>query len=297
MAGDRLPLVPSNARITRHLQGRLHHGLHTDSAPSSPARPRLVLDHFADLADPRREQGRVHRLDKIVFIATCAVICGAESWVEIADYGAAKHDWLKTFLALPGGIPSHDTFRRVFCLLDPLAFLDCFIWMAALMAREGLTTLATIRPNEADRHRRQGPRGSSRASAARHCTWSAPGRSSITWLGQVAADAKSNEITAIPELLALLDLTGAIVTIDAMGCQKEIAAEISKGVASMCWPSRITSRTCTRTSAGVRGRPGALRAWSRLHECNRGSGAVAGNRTCCVITDPAGIRDPGCGRI
>src|SRR5438309_9774135 len=96
------------------------------SAPDSPStsRPRdpaSILDPFADLPDPRREQGRIHRLDAIVFMATCAVFCGADTGVQIAAYAHSKRDWLQTFLTLTGGIPSHDTFRRVFCLLDPVA--------------------------------------------------------------------------------------------------------------------------------------------------------------------------------
>src|SRR5262245_60391766 len=100
------------------------------STPDSTSTPRprdpaSILDHSADLPDPRREQGRIHRLDEIVFIATCAVLCGADTWVQIADYAHCKIDWLRTFLELPGGIPSHDTFRPVFCLIDPTAFQGC----------------------------------------------------------------------------------------------------------------------------------------------------------------------------
>src|SRR3954452_25625216 len=114
-----------------------------DSTSSRPRDPNSILDHFADLPDPRREQGRIHRLDEIVFIATCAVLCGADNWVQIADYAHSKRDWLATFLELPGGIPSHDTFRRTSCLIDPMAFQGCFSsWMAALMARKGLTPIA-----------------------------------------------------------------------------------------------------------------------------------------------------------
>ena len=106
-----------------------------------------ILDHFAGLSDPRREQGRIHRLDEIVFMATCAVFCGADTWEQIAGYAHSKIDWLRTFLTLPGGVPSHDTFRRVFCLLDPVAFQKCFYaWMTALMERRGLTPLAANPP-------------------------------------------------------------------------------------------------------------------------------------------------------
>src|SRR5512142_2168923 len=122
--------------------------VNSDTAATSPDHhPASLLDHFADLPDPRREQGRVHRLDEIVFVATCAVLCGAESWEQIADYAHSKIDWLATFLTLPGGVPSHDTFRRVFCLLDPAAFQECFFaWMAALMGHQGLTPITRDRP-------------------------------------------------------------------------------------------------------------------------------------------------------
>ena len=236
--------------------------VNADTTSSSPApRPVSIVDHFADLPDPRREQGRIHRLDEILFIATCAVLCGADNWVQIADYAHSKIDWLKTFLTLPGGIPSHDTFRRVFCLIDPLAFQECFsAWIAALMARTGLTPVAPppsdLTPIAIDG---KAQRGSARRTVGRSAlhvvsAWAVEDR--LT-LGQVATDAKSNEITAIPELLALLDLKGAVVTIDAMGCQKAIAAEIIDGGATTCWRSRRTSRISTRISAGR-----STRRWS-----------------------------------
>ena len=142
----------------------------SDTAPTTPANnPVSILDHFADLPDPRREQGRIHRLDEIVFMATCAVFCGADTWVQIADYAHSKADWLETFLTLPGGIPSHDTFRRVFCLLDPVAFQKGFsAWMTALMERQGLTPVAAdppeLRPIAIDG---KAQRGSARRSVGR----------------------------------------------------------------------------------------------------------------------------------
>ena len=95
--------------------------LDTPSCPT-PNNPASILEHFATLPDPRREQGRIHQFDKIIFMAICAVLCGTDTWEEIADYARSRLEWLTTFLTLPGGVPSHDTFRRVFCLLDPLAF-------------------------------------------------------------------------------------------------------------------------------------------------------------------------------
>ncbi len=119
-----------------------------ESISTPPAHdPASILDHFADLADPRREQGRIHRLDEIIFMATCAMFCGADTWEQVAGYAHSKIDWLQTILTLPGGIPSHDTFRRVFCLLDPAVFQKCFYsWLAALMRRRGLTPLAMDPP-------------------------------------------------------------------------------------------------------------------------------------------------------
>ncbi len=146
--------------------------------------PASILDHFADLPDPRREQGRIHRLDEIVFIATCALFCGADTWEQIADYAHSKIDWLQTILTLPGGIPSHDTFRRVFCLLNPLAFQKCFYaWMTALMKRRGLIPLSTdppaLRPIAIDGKAQRGAARRGAPSVDRPCTSSAPGLSRI----------------------------------------------------------------------------------------------------------------------
>ena len=140
--------------------------------------PASLLDYFTELADPRREQGRIHRLDEIIFISICAVICGADSWEEIASYAHSKIDWLQTVLTLPGGVPSHDTFRRVFCLLDPLAFQECFYaWMTAVMNRRGLTPVPLdppeLKPIAIDG---KSCRGSHDAAEVRPCTLSVPGR-------------------------------------------------------------------------------------------------------------------------
>jgi DDE_Tnp_1-associated len=163
---------------------------------SLPEDPASILEHFALLPDPRRDHGQIHRLDEIVFMAICGVLCGADSWQEIADYSESKSDWLSTFLALPGGIPSHDTFRRVFCLLDPLAFQKCFFaWMAALMNQHGLTPIPldrpALRPVAIDG---KAQRGSARRTVGRSplhmvSAWAVENHLS---LGQVATDAKSH---------------------------------------------------------------------------------------------------------
>jgi predicted transposase YbfD/YdcC len=275
--------------------------VNSDTASTSPDHhPASILDHFADLPDPRREQGRVHRLDEIVFVATCAVLCGAESWEQIADYAHSKIDWLTTFLTLPGGVPSHDTFRRVFCLLDPLAFQKCFYtWMTALMRRQGVTPVATdppeLRPIAIDG---KAQRGSARRTVGRSAlhvvsAWAVENR--LT-LGQVATDAKSNEITAIPELLELLDLKGAVVTIDAMGCQKEIAAAIvgegGQYVLAVKENQPHLSEDIERTFEEVldRGEPGVDFNECQTEEVRSGRQET---RSCCVITAPEGIRDAG----
>jgi predicted transposase YbfD/YdcC len=182
-----------------------------------------IQTHFADLEDFRLERTRLHNLLDIVVIAICAVICGAEGWEDIAKYGVAKHDWLKTFLTLPHGIPSHDTFRRIFCLLDPRAFQDCFQrWIDALSAGLGIKRIAI----DGKTLRRSFDRTSGKAALHLVSAWATEQH---LVLGQVAVAGKSNEITAIPKLLELLDVSGAMVSLDAMGCQKEIAAKIRAG--------------------------------------------------------------------
>ena len=182
--------------------------------------PRGLLRYFAELPDPRMNRTRRHILSDILTLAICAVICGADGWVQVAAFGRCKRRWFKTFLALPHGIPSHDTFGRVFARLDPTAFEGCFLkWIADLAtASEG--RLIAI---DGKTVRRSLDVANGKAAIHMVSAWCAANH---LVLGQLATDAKSNEITAIPELLKLLDLKGAVVTIDAMGCQKEIAAAI-----------------------------------------------------------------------
>ena len=184
-----------------------------------PARkPDRILAHFRELDDPRLERTRRHDLLDIIAIAICAVICGADSWVDVAKYGAAKHDWLEGFLKLPNGTPSHDTFGRVFAALDPVQFRACFAdWVAEVADAVGVKHVAI------DGKTLRGSRAGGRTALHLVSAWAAEAR--LT-LGQEAVDEKSNEITAIPKLLAVLDLAGALVTIDAMGCQREIAGKI-----------------------------------------------------------------------
>src|SRR3954470_18908068 len=175
------------------------------------------LDHFAELSDPRVERGQGHPLLSIVGVALCAILGGADDWVAVERFGNAKLDWFRRFLELPNGIPSHDTFGRVFARLDPDQFEAAFRdWVAAVTAR--LPGLVAI-DGKTLRGSRDGARGAIHLVSA----WATQAR--LT-LGLVAVDDKSNEITAIPKLLRVLDLEGALVSIDAIGCQKGIAEQI-----------------------------------------------------------------------
>jgi predicted transposase YbfD/YdcC len=179
-----------------------------------------ISEHFGRLTDPRRDHLKEHRLLDIVTITLCAVICGADDWVNVATFGRTKGTWLRTFLELPGGIPSHDTFGRVFARLDPDELRRCFLeWVAAIVGAPGKQVVAV------DGKTLRGSHDRDRGKSALHLV-SAWATANELVLAQVAVETKSNEITAIPALLRLLDLKDAIVTIDAMGCQTAIAAQI-----------------------------------------------------------------------
>ena len=179
-----------------------------------------IKRHFLKLRDPRRRHRRRHRLLDIITIAICAVVADCDSWTEIATFGRRRESWLRKFLALPNGIPSHDTFERVFRLLDPRQFEGCFRdWMLALAKAIGIEQIAI------DGKSLRGSRCAAANLGPLHLVSAWATKNQLS-LGQEAVDTKSNEITAIPKLLELLDLHGALVSIDAMGCQKEIASKI-----------------------------------------------------------------------
>jgi len=183
--------------------------------------PVSLVEHFSVLEDGRDPSKRRHLLIDMLVIAITAVLCGADGWTEIEEFGESNEAWFRKFLDLPNGIPSHDTFGRVFSLLSPAAFQERFsAWIASVReAYEGEEIVAidgkSLRRSH-DRKRGQGPLHMVSA-------WAVNNR---VVLGQRATEAKSNEITAIPQLLETLMLRGCIVTIDAMGCQKAIAAKI-----------------------------------------------------------------------
>ena len=177
------------------------------------------IDYFAELTDPRMDRTKDHLMEDIIFITIAAVICGAETWNDIEQYGKSKQSWLSQYLRLPCGIPSHDTFNRFFSALDPEAFEGAFLsWIKDISALTEGEIISidgkTIR--------------GSRSCGSKHAVhivsaWASANQLS---LGQVKVEEKSNEITAIPKLLNVLAIKGCIVTIDAMGCQRDIASKI-----------------------------------------------------------------------
>jgi predicted transposase YbfD/YdcC len=179
-------------------------------------------DHFASLTDPRRRKV-IYPLMNIVVIAICAVICGADDFVAIAAWGRLKKRWLSKFLDLSDGIPSHDRFNAILGAVKPAEFEQCFLrWITALHQITGGQLIAI----DGKTLRRSFDAASSKAAIHMVSAWATANHIS---LGQVVVDEKSNEITAIPKLLEMLELSGCLVTIDAMGCQREIAAAIVHG--------------------------------------------------------------------
>lgn len=179
-----------------------------------------ITEHFAGLEDPRAEHLNDHTLLDIITIAICAVICGAEGWTDVELFGNERLAWLRQFLKLEHGIPSHDTFGRVFARLDPVPFEQCFLsWVGAVFQ----VTEGQVVAIDGKTVRRSHDRGCGQAAIHLVSAWATANH---LVLGQLKVADKSNEITAIPELLHLLELNGCIVTIDAMGCQTDIAEQI-----------------------------------------------------------------------
>jgi predicted transposase YbfD/YdcC len=179
-----------------------------------------IEEHFGIITDPRLDHRIDHKLIDIITISICAVVCGAETWVDIENYGKAKQKWLSEFLELPNGIPSHDTFGRVFAQINPEEFQKYFIdWVKGIRIKTEQELVAfdgKVSRNSSDKKNGKGAMNMVSAWAV----------SNKLVLGQRKVDGKSNEITALPELIDILDLAGCIVTIDAMGCQTKIVKKI-----------------------------------------------------------------------
>ena len=176
-----------------------------------------IATSFADLKDPRVVGRSAHRLIDILVIGICTVICGGDDYPAMEEFGKAKEEWFRTFLELPAGIPSHDTFWRLFSALDPEQFQACFLaWMNAISK----TASGEIIALDGKQLRRSHDKSDDKAAIHMVSAWATTNR---LVLGQVKVNEKSNEITAIPELLRRLDISGCLITIDAMGCQVNIA--------------------------------------------------------------------------
>ena len=179
-----------------------------------------ILEQFSQLKDPRVDRTKQHKLIDVIAIAICAVVCGANGWTDVAMFGRSKQSWLRTFLELPNGIPSHDTFGRVFAMLDAEQFERCFVnWVSEVSELTNGEVIAI----DGKTLRRSADRANGKSALHLVSAWSSANR---LVLGQRKVDGHSNEIRAIPELLRVLDVSGSIVTIDAMGCQKKVASAI-----------------------------------------------------------------------
>ena len=179
-----------------------------------------IAEHFNDIEDIRIERGKKHKLIDIITISICAVVCGADGWIDIEMYGIARKKWLGKFLELPNGIPSHDTFARVFSQINPDEFNRSFLsWIKGISK----ITAGEIIAFDGKQSRNSGDEKNGQGVINTVSAWAASNR---LVLGQKKVEGKSNEITALPELIKILDLVGCIGTIDAMGCQREIVKKI-----------------------------------------------------------------------
>jgi predicted transposase YbfD/YdcC len=247
-----------------------------------------VVRFFRPLRDPRRKHLRKHQLIDIIVIALCAVICGANDWQQVVTFARRRRAWLASFLALPAGIPSHDTFERVFDRLDPQTFQACFRrWVEALAHNLGIKHLAI--DGKTLRHSGNGPKGWKPLHLV-----SAWATGCQLTLGQVAVDQKSNEITAIPLLLELLDLEGVLVTIDAMGCQKAIARKIIDGGGDYVLPVKDNQPNLAEDIQQCLAQGIATDFEGMRHEVHQTEEVGHGRketRTYVIVNEPDGIRN------
>ena len=264
--------------------------LPNQSRPSeSRSALQFLVDQYRDCPDFRCDnENREHLLVDVIVRAICAVIGGANSWPAVARFVACHENWLRTFLELPGGVPSHDTYRRIFMLLDPNELNRRFAhWMRRIADRLSVKHVAI------DGKTLCGSGGGKTPQTALHMVHAFATETGIC-LAQEAVGTKSNEITAIPELLKMLDLKDAVVTIDALGCQKEIADQIVTAQADYVLAvkgnqGRLHDDVQAALAVAMES-PDAAGPISRAetHEDNRGR---VEKRTCYVHTDVSGIRD------
>jgi predicted transposase YbfD/YdcC len=239
--------------------------------------------HFANLEDPRIDRTKRHKLFDILVIAICAVICGADNWEEVELFGQSKEAWFRTFLELAHGIPSHDTFWRVFARLKPEQFQQSFVsWITSV----GQVTKGQVIAIDGKSLRRSHDQALGRGAIDMVSAWAAQNH---LVLGQVKVDEKSNEITAIPELLRVLEVSGCIITMDAMGCQKEIAKTIIEQEADYVLALKENQghlyEDVVKLFDDLEASDFKAYAFSQEQTVNKNHGRIE-TRTCWVIDDP-----------
>ena len=239
-----------------------------------------IMEHFGNLPDPRLDRKKLHKLQDIIFITIGAVICGCDTWEDIAEWAEIREDWLSTLLELPNGIPSHDTINRVFSLIDPQAFQQCFVdWVKSVST----ITEGQIISIDGKRLRNSGENGS-KSIIHMVSAWS---NANNMVLAQQKVGDKSNEITAIPALLEMLDLHGCLVTIDAMGCQKTIAKAITDKGANYILAVKDNQG---RLLDDIKEAFSSQQPDQQHSQINTGHGRIE-KRTCSIITDTEWICD------
>jgi predicted transposase YbfD/YdcC len=253
-------------------------------------KPKITIaDHFSEMEDPRVEWSIQHKLIDIITIAICAVICGADTWVDIEMYGQSKQQWLKQFLELANGIPSHDTFARVFARLDPEQFQQSFLnWIKSISN----VTEGEVIAIDGKTLRHSYDNSQEKSAISMVSAWATNNR---LVLGQVKVDEKSNEIKAIPDLIKVLSLRGCIVTIDAIGCQKEIVKLITEQEADYVITLKKNQRTLYKRVEALFSEALRSKYQGFTHSTNRGSEPNHGReetRYCVMLSNVQHQIDP-----